>query len=163
MTAPDPQEIPDDTVPPPRFRAAAVPAAVSAPARQATISVPVSVGELADKLSILHIKHERIQDPAKRAHVAEEMAGLRPIWNRVVDANPDLAGHYDRLKAVNELMWDVQDGLRAREAAKTFDAEFIELARAVAVRNGERVAIKNGINRLAGSAFIEEKQYQAGQ
>ena len=153
---------PDDTVPP-RIHAAAEHAPVSAPDRQATISVPVSVGELADKLSILHIKHERIQDPAKRAHVAEEMAGLRPIWDGVVASNPELAGHYDRLKAVNELMWDVQDGLRAREAAKTFDAEFVELARAVAVRNGERVAIKNGINRLAGSAFIEEKQYQAGQ
>ena len=126
------------------------------------ISVPVSVGELADKLSILHIKHERIEDAAKRAHVEVELEGLRPIWGAVVAATPELAGHYDRLKAVNELMWDVQDGLRAREAAKTFDDEFIRLARAVALRNGERVAIKNGINRLAGSEFIEEKQYQAG-
>ncbi len=88
--------------------------------------------------------------------------GLRPIWDRVVAANPALAGHYDRLKAVNEQMWDVQDGLRAREAARTFDEEFIALARAVAVRNGERIAIKNAINRLAGSEFVEEKQYQAG-
>lgn len=127
-----------------------------------TISVPVSVGELADKLSILHIKSERIDDAGKRAHVEVEMAGLRPIWARLVAANPALSGHYDRLKAVNEQMWDVQDGLRAREAAKTFDDEFIRLARAVAVRNGERVAIKNEVNRLAGSEFIEEKQYQAG-
>ena len=127
-----------------------------------TISVPVSVGELADKLSILHIKSERIDDAAKRAHVEVEMDGLRPIWERVVAASPELAGHYDRLKAVNELMWDVQDGLRAREAAKDFDDGFIQLARAVAVRNGERVAIKNEINRMSGSAFIEEKQYQAG-
>lgn len=127
-----------------------------------TISVPVAVGELADKLSILHIKHERIADAAKRAHVEVEMAGLRPIWERLVAANPVLAEHYERLKAVNEQMWDVQDGLRAREASKTFDDAFIALARAVAARNGERVAIKNGINRLAGSEFIEEKQYQAG-
>ena len=135
---------------------------MSAASLQATIRVPVSVGELADKLSILHIKHERIDDAAKRAHVEAEMDGLRPIWERIVTANPELAGHYDRLKAVNELMWDVQDGLRACEASQRFDARFIELARAVAVRNGERVAIKNGINRLAGSDFIEEKQYQAG-
>ena len=127
-----------------------------------TISVPVSVGELADKLSILHIKSERIQDPGKRAHVMAELEGLRPIWEQVVAGRPALAGEYDRLKAVNELMWDVQDGLREREATKTFDEEFIRLARAVAVRNGERVAIKNGINRLSGSAFVEEKQYQAG-
>lgn len=135
---------------------------MSAASLQATIRVPVSVGELADKLSILHIKHERIDDAAKRAHVEAEMDGLRPIWERVVAANPGLSAHYDRLKAVNELMWDVQDGLRACEASQTFDTRFIELARAVAVRNGERVAIKNGINRLAGSDFIEEKQYQAG-
>ncbi|MGY0611166.1 MULTISPECIES: hypothetical protein [unclassified Luteimonas] len=127
-----------------------------------TINVPVSVGELADKISILQIKHERIGDAAKRAHVETELGGLRPIWRALVDAQPELAGCYDRLKVANELMWDVQDGLRAREAAKAFDHEFIELARAVAVRNGERVAIKNEINRLSGSAFVEEKQYQAG-
>ena len=91
-----------------------------------------------------------------------ELEGLRPIWAQVLAASPELADEYHRLKAVNELMWDVQDGLRAREAAKDFDDEFIRLARAVAVRNGERVAIKNGINRMSGSAFIEEKQYQAG-
>lgn len=127
-----------------------------------TISVPVSIGELADKISILEIKHERIDEPGKRAHVAAELEGLRPIWRRLVDASPGLAGFYDRLKAVNEQMWDVQDGLREREAAQAFDEGFIQLARAVAARNGERVAIKNEINRLAGSEFIEEKQYQGG-
>ena len=127
-----------------------------------TISVPVSIGELADKISILEIKHERIDEPGKRAHVAAELEGLRPIWRRLVDASPGLAGFYDRLKAVNEQMWDVQDGLREREAAQAFDEGFIQLARAVAARNGERVAIKNEINRLAGSEFIEEKQFQGG-
>lgn len=127
-----------------------------------TISVPVSVGELADKLSILHIKHERIEDPAKRAHVEVELEGLRPIWGEVVAARPELGDHYDRLKAVNELMWDVQDGLREREARQTFDDAFVRLARAVAQRNSERVAIKNGINRLSGSALVEEKQYKGG-
>ena len=127
-----------------------------------TINAPVSVGELADKISILQIKSERIADPGKRAHVEVELAGLRPIWRGLADARPELDEAYARLKAVNELMWDVQDGLRAREAAKDFDDGFIQLARAVAVRNGERVAIKNEINRLSGSAFVEEKQYQAG-
>src|SRR5690606_11681365 len=127
-----------------------------------TIHVPVSVGELADKLSILHIKSERIGDAAKRAHVQVEMDGLRPIWERVVAANPALAAEYERLKAVNEQMWDVQDGLREREAARHFDDGFIRLARSVAVHNGERVAIKNAINRQSGSAFIEEKQYSTG-
>src|SRR5690606_41162820 len=94
-----------------------------------TISVPVSIGELADKISILEIKHERIDEPGKRAHVAAELEGLRPIWRRLVDASPGLAGFYDRLKAVNEQMWDVQDGLREREAAQAFDEGFIQLAR----------------------------------
>ncbi|MFB9067811.1 DUF6165 family protein [Pseudofulvimonas gallinarii] len=127
-----------------------------------SILVPVSVGELADKLSILHIKSERIDDAGKRAHIQVEMDVLRPIWDRVVAGNPELAGEYLRLKAVNELMWDVQDGLREREARQTFDDAFVRLARAVAQRNGERVAIKNGINRLSGSALVEEKQYKGG-
>jgi hypothetical protein len=127
-----------------------------------SILVPVSVGELADKLSILHIKSERIDDAGKRAHIQVEMDVLRPIWDRVVAGNPELAGEYLRLKAVNELMWDVQDGLREREARQTFDAAFVRLARAVAQRNSERVAIKNGINRLSGSALVEEKQYKGG-
>jgi hypothetical protein len=125
-----------------------------------TISVPVSIGELADKISILQIKHERIADAAKRGHVEIELEGLRPIWHDLAGNQPELGALYERLKTVNELMWDVQDGLRAREAAKSFDDGFIQLARAVAARNGERVAIKNEINRLAGSEFIEEKQYQ---
>ena len=127
-----------------------------------TISVPVSVGELADKLSILQIKSERIDDAAKRANIQAELEGLRPLWQPLADGDARLADCYARLKAVNEQMWDVQDGLRACEADRRFDAAFIELARAVAVRNGERVAIKNEINRISGSSFVEEKQYQAG-
>jgi|SRR5690606_12886976 len=127
-----------------------------------TILVPVSVGELADKLSILHIKSERIGDPDKRRHVRLELEVLRPIWDRLVAANPALAAEYERLKAVNERMWDVQDALREHEAARHFDDGFIRLARSVAVHNGERVAIKNAINRQSGSAFIEEKQYSTG-
>lgn len=126
-----------------------------------TILVPVSIGELADKLSILHIKSERIEDAGKRAHVQAEMDALQPIWSAIVADNPALADEYLRLKAVNELMWDVQDGLRERESSAAFDEGFVRLARTVAVRNGERVAIKNAINRRAGSTFIEEKQYVA--
>ena len=126
-----------------------------------TILIPVSIGELADKLSILEIKAARIDDAGKRAHVQVELEGLRTLWDAQVAAQADLAGMKDQLRAINERMWDVQDALRAKEAAQTFDDEFITLARAVAQRNGERIAVKNTINRLAGSRFIEEKQYQA--
>lgn len=126
-----------------------------------TILIPVSIGELADKLSILEIKAARIDDAGKRAHVQVELEGLRTLWDAQVAAQAELAGMKDQLRAINERMWDVQDALRAREAAQTFDDEFVTLARAVAQRNGERITVKNAINRLAGSRFIEEKQYQA--
>ena len=126
-----------------------------------TILIPVSIGELADKLSILEIKAARIDDAGKRAHVQVELEGLRTLWDAQVAAQADLAGMKDQLRAINERMWDVQDALRAKEAAQAFDADFIELARSVARHNGERIEVKNAINRLAGSRFIEEKQYQA--
>lgn len=126
-----------------------------------TILIPVSIGELADKLTILEIKAERIDDAGKRAHVQVELEGLRALWAPLESAQEALAPLKRDLRAINERMWDVQDALRAKEAAQAFDGEFVTLARAVAQRNGERIAVKNTINRLAGSRFIEEKQYQA--
>lgn len=126
-----------------------------------TILIPVSIGELADKLSILEIKAARIDDAGKRAHVQVELEGLRTLWDAQVAAQADLTAMKDALRAINERMWDVQDALRAKEAAQAFDADFVELARSVARHNGERIQVKNAINRLAGSRFIEEKQYQA--
>ena len=126
-----------------------------------TILIPVSIGELADKLTILEIKAERIEDAGKRAHVQVELEGLRALWAPLERAQEALAPLKRDLRAINERMWDVQDALRAKEAAQAFDGEFVTLARAVAQRNGERIAVKNTINRLAGSRFIEEKQYQA--
>ncbi len=126
-----------------------------------TIQIPVSIGELADKLSILAIKAERIDDAGKRAHVQVEKQGLEALWAPLVAQQAELSGLMAELRAINERMWDVQDALRAKEAAQAFDATFIELARSVARHNGDRIQVKNTINRLAGSRFIEEKQYQA--
>lgn len=126
-----------------------------------TIQIPVSIGELADKLSILAIKAERIDDAGKRAHVQVEKEGLEALWAPLVAQQAELSPLMAELRAINERMWDVQDALRAKEAAQAFDADFIELARSVARHNGDRIQVKNTINRLAGSRFIEEKQYQA--
>jgi uncharacterized coiled-coil protein SlyX len=126
-----------------------------------TIQIPVSIGELADKLSILAIKAERIDDAGKRAHVQVEKDGLEALWAPLVEQQAELSVLMADLRAINERMWDVQDALRAKEAAQSFDAEFVELARSVARHNGDRIQVKNTINRLAGSRFIEEKQYQA--
>lgn len=127
-----------------------------------TVQVPVSIGELVDKITILEIKAERIDDAAKRGNVRIELQGLLAIWSGIEARHPEVAELRTRLRTVNEAMWDVQDALRAKEAAQDFGAEFIALARAVGRTNGERVGLKNAINRLAGSLFIEEKEYRAG-
>ena len=77
-----------------------------------------------------------------------------------VAAQADLAGMKDQLRAINERMWDIQDQLRAKETAQDFGEAFIALARGVYGTNGERIVVKNEINRIAGSALVEEKQYQ---
>lgn len=125
------------------------------------IHTPVSLGELADKITILQIKAERITQPERVAHVRTELDGLLPLWADAIAGTPELEAVKDQLKTINAQMWDIQDGLRAREKSGTFDDEFIRLARAVMTTNAARVKLKNDINRRAGSAFIEEKQYKA--
>jgi hypothetical protein len=122
---------------------------------------PVSIGELADKITILEIKAERIGDAQKLVNVRTELDGLLPLWTPLADKQPEMAELKTALREANTRMWDVQDALRAKEAAQDFGDEFIELARAVARHNGDRVEVKNTINRLAGSRFVEEKQYRA--
>lgn len=123
--------------------------------------MPMSIGELLDKITILEIKSERIADDDKRRNVETELHGLIAIWDGLRGRYPGVEELKQGLKAANEAMWDVQDGLRDREAAKNFDEEFVRLACAVGRENGIRVGIKNDINRLVGSAFIDEKEYQA--
>lgn len=125
-----------------------------------TILAPVSIGELADKITILEIKAERIDDPQKLQNVRTELDGLLPLWAPIADGHAELAELKLALREANTRMWDVQDALRAKEAAQDFGDAFITLARAVAKHNGDRVAVKNQINRLAGSRFVEEKQYR---
>ncbi len=126
-----------------------------------SIRVPVSIGELADKITILEIKAERITDAAKHRNVLIELQDLLPLWAPIAARHAPLTDLKARLKQANERMWDVQDALRAKEAAQVFDDEFIQLARAVAQHNGHRVGLKNAINQQAGSTFVEEKEYRA--
>ncbi|WMJ71376.1 DUF6165 family protein [Stenotrophomonas sp. 24(2023)] len=124
------------------------------------ILTPVSIGELIDKITILEIKAERIGDATKLANVRTELDGLLPLLAAQLQAQPSLGTLKEALKAINERMWDIQDALREKEAAQQFDDAFIQLARGVYGTNGERVQVKNEINRVAGSALVEEKQYQ---
>ena len=124
------------------------------------ISVPISPGELLDKITILRIKSARMRDAAKLVNVRHELQLLEQTWRAVLPAGTDLRSEEQSLEAVNARLWDVEDLLRDQEAEKRFDAKFIELARAVYVTNDERAAIKKRINVKLGSALVEEKSYR---
>lgn len=124
------------------------------------IRVPISPGELLDKLTILRIKAERIADAEKLANVRRELALLEASW-REAGAGLDLSDEERALARVNGALWEIEDALREHEAAQRFDAEFIALARSVYQHNDERAAIKRRVNVKLGSALIEEKSYRA--
>ena len=123
------------------------------------IEVPVSPGELLDKITILRIKSARMRDSGKLANVRTELAALERVWNASPYAAVDVAGDVSALLAVNERLWTIEDDIRDKERAQTFDAEFVRLARAVYVENDERAAIKRRLNVKLGSSLIEEKSY----
>ena len=125
------------------------------------LQVPVSVGEVLDKITILQIKLAHISDSAKRANVQNELDALLPLVAGDAFTTNKMQGLVAELKAVNEALWDIEDDIREKEAAKSFDAEFIKLARAVYVTNDKRAEIKKQINLETGSALIEEKSYES--
>jgi uncharacterized small protein (DUF1192 family) len=119
---------------------------------------PVSVGELLDKITILRIKAARIPDEAKLAHVRAELAALEAVAAGVAPA-PGLEAAVAALQATNETLWEVEDAIRLCEARGDFGPEFVRLARAVYVTNDRRAQLKREVNRLTGSALVEEKSY----
>lgn len=123
------------------------------------ILVPVSPGELLDKITILRIKAARITDPGKLRNVRTELDLLERTWRDSGAAIPAIAGDEAALQAVNGALWDIEDRIRDKERDRAFDAEFIELARAVYVTNDERAALKKRINVALGSRIVEEKSY----
>jgi hypothetical protein len=124
------------------------------------IQVPVSYGELIDKLTILEIKSRHIKDEAKLANVRNEYELLDATWQNHAASKTDIADERTRLLSVNETLWGIEDHIRVKEKAQAFDAEFIELARSVYFRNDERAAVKREINLKLGSELVEEKSYQ---
>jgi hypothetical protein len=124
------------------------------------ILVPVSPGELLDKITILRIKAARMTDAAKVANVRHELALLERTWRESGAAAHALGDEEAALERVNGALWDIEDEIRDKEAAQAFDARFVELARAVYVTNDERAAIKKRINTKLGSAIFEEKSYR---
>jgi hypothetical protein len=122
------------------------------------VLVPVSVGELLDKITILQIKSERIDDQNKQVNIRKELSALLETCRKnSIDVTHALVRE---LKAVNEELWVIEDDIRDKERAKTFDPEFIALARAVYVTNDKRFQLKSQINKAMGSAYAEEKSYK---
>ncbi len=121
--------------------------------------VPISWGELFDKITILEIKSDKLTSREALANVRHELASLAAIADKA--RHPGLGSLKAELRAVNEKLWQIEDDIRAKEAAKVFDDGFIALARAVYHSNDRRGAIKREINLLLNSELIEEKQYTA--
>ncbi len=125
------------------------------------LQVPVSVGEVLDKITILQIKLAHISDAAKRANIQNELDALLPLVAGDAFTTDQMQALMAELKSVNEVLWDIEDDIREKEAAKSFDAEFIRLARAVYITNDKRAEIKKQINLATGSALVEEKSYES--
>jgi hypothetical protein len=125
----------------------------------AELMVPISPGELIDKITILEIKSQRMTDPTKLLNVRTELALLTDTWRASPFAATDIRAEWDALRKVNGDLWDIEDRIRDKERDGAFDPVFIELARAVYVTNDERAAIKKKINTKLGSTLVEEKSY----
>ena len=125
----------------------------------AEISVPISPGELIDKLTILEIKSERMSDPQKLANVRLELKLLSDTWTTSDYAKVDIKAEWAELKRINNALWDIEDQIRDEERAQRFGEKFIELARAVYFTNDDRAAVKRTINEKLGSKILEEKSY----
>ena len=124
------------------------------------LMIPVSPGELIDKLTILEIKLDRIDDASKLANVRREHDELTDVWRRAELADDTVDALRAQLLEVNEALWEIEDAIRDEERSRRFEGRFIELARAVYRRNDERAALKRRINDHLGSPIVEEKSYR---
>lgn len=119
--------------------------------------IPVSWGEVFDKLSILDIKREKLADPAQRTNVEREYALIQPVLAPVNQGDGQLQYFVNQLRDVNAKLWDIENGKRKCEKDQRFDALFVQLARQVYLLNDLRAALKKAINAHLGSEIVEEK------
>ena len=124
--------------------------------KKTTIKAPISTGELIDKITILEIKKNKLQD-SKLKNVLKELSLLRELIEKnKIDITEDL---FSQLKEINLSLWEIEDKIRIKEKNKEFDSTFIELARSVYFKNDKRAEIKKTINQLSNSEITEEKFY----
>jgi hypothetical protein len=122
------------------------------------ISVPVSVGELIDKLSILYIKKLKIFNPEKLQFINEEFELLYNISSYFLN-DDNISKYYHKLVEINLKLWEIEDEIRTNENDKNFDSHFIHLSRQVYQTNDERFSVKNIINEISNSEIREQKEY----
>lgn len=124
-----------------------------------TITAPISVGELIDKITILKIKSERISDPFKLNNIHAELKALRDVECHAAPYSLKLRLMWSDLQSVNEKLWDVLNEIQDHETSGTFGDRFVELSRSVRLLNNERCAVKRQIDDMVGSEIKEEKSY----
>ena len=127
------------------------------------INVDLSIGEFFDKMTILEIKKERIADRDKLENINKEYSYLEGLLDELSITREDVAEEVGKLKEVNEKLWIIEDDIREKERRRSFDTDFIELARSVYITNDQRSEIKRAINLKLGSDFVEEKSYEEYQ
>jgi hypothetical protein len=127
-------------------------------AHATTLYIPISYGEFVDKITILQIKSERIQDKQQLEHVHTELQALEKIYATIASSN-EIQTLTQKLKTINTQLWDIEDAVRKHEQTKIFDEDFIDLARKIPILNDERYRTKTAINVLCESSFIEQKSH----
>ena len=125
------------------------------------IIVPVSSGELIDKIAILKIKKKNIFNKSKLKNINNELSLLNEIYKNNFKNNKKLLLYEKKLIKINKKLWDIEDKIRFLESKKNFNQQFIDLARAIYINNDKRSEIKKKINKLTGSRLIEEKSYKS--
>ena len=124
--------------------------------KKTIINAPISIGELVDKITILEIKKNKLQN-LKLENVLKELSFLKGLIEKhKIDITDDL---FSQLKEINLSLWNIEDQIRVKEKNKEFDNNFIELARSVYFKNDKRAEIKKSINQLCNSEITEEKFY----
>ena len=123
------------------------------------VNIPVSLGELLDKISILEIKSIKISNESKLANIKKELSGLKKVLENLNINFSEIKNLYEELYKINLGLWEIEDSIRILEKNKNFEKDFIDLARSVYITNDKRFQVKNEINKLFNSNYVEEKSY----
>lgn len=124
------------------------------------VNIPISLGELLDKISILEIKNKKILDESKILNIKKELNDLKKVLDELNINLSETNSLYNKLYKINLTLWEIEDSIRVLEKNEDFGEKFIELARAVYITNDQRFEVKNDINKLFNSEYVEEKSYE---